>query len=147
MTFYELEIAKGKVTGHGQIDEKTDVEVQVSATSNAVTQCTIFAGFELIIVGQMGLIGNAKIKYVNGDDKSDTFFGKGLLPAAVFVSSSTGSIIGSLLGPILWNLGQTTPGLLGFCGTAINVSVWIFYYKYHHHHDVNHVGGNASQSV
>ena len=118
--------------------------------SVVVGLCAIFLCFyffELIIVGQIGIIGNAKLKYVNGDDDSDTFFGKGLLPAAVFLSSSTGSIIGSLLGPILWNLGQSSPGILGFCGTVINFSVWIFYYKYHHHHNVNHVEKIASQSV
>lgn len=116
--------------------------------SVVVGLCAIFLCFyffELLIVGQMGLIGNAKIKYINGNDDGDTFFGKGLLPAAVFVSSSTGSIIGSLLGPILWNLGQSSPGILGFCGTVINFSVWIFYYK--RHHNVNHVEKNANQSV
>ena len=104
----------------------------------------------MIIVGQMGLVGSVtlnnkqtidrnntidKLKNVDGSADEDEY-GEGILPAANFVCSAFGCVLGSLLGPYIWSLGSSAPGIVGFIITSFNFSLWFFYYKYHHHYPV-----------
>ena len=114
----------------------------------AIFFCFYF--FEMIIVGQMGLVGsvtlnskqtidrnNTKDKLKNADESADEDeYGEGILPAANFVCSAFGCVLGSLLGPYIWSLGSSAPGIVGFITTSFNFSLWFFYYKYHHHYPV-----------
>ena len=101
----------------------------------AIFFCFYF--FEMIIVGQMGLVGSVDLKYNESDagdidGKEEGKYGKGILPAANFICSSLGSVFGSLLGSWVWNLGNSSPGILGVLTTALNLSIWMFYYNYRH---------------
>ena len=87
--------------------------------------CTFYF-FEMIIVGQMGLIGRVRLHVQSGDDK-----GNGTFPAANFICSALGCVIGSLLGPVVWNYGNSGPGIVGFATSLLNFSIWIIYYRRH----------------
>ena len=70
-----------------------------------------FFQFEMLVVGNLGLVGSivlkeSKIVWIH------QFKAEGVLESMVFGAGATGSVIGSILSTVMWNLGPSTPGIL-----------------------------------
>ena len=89
-----------------------------------------FFQFEMLVVANLGLVGNIVLAKRRGEEENNPSRLNGVLESILFGAGALGAVAGSLLSTVVWKLGPGAPGMLGLFSSAVCLFLWVYTNNY-----------------